>query len=298
MATHWAGVAAMVAFTVLPVPAAPAEPEPEYAGGTTCIECHADMTDTLAPTPHGKAGFSELSDRACETCHGPAKAHAEDPGDSALIPAFERLDARTQARTCQRCHAGAQQFFWQEGVHARRGVTCTTCHSVHHPASPAAQLRTVTAEEQCYTCHRDVRAETWKRSHHPIREGKIGCADCHNPHGSNTDKMIREVSVNEQCYQCHAEKRGPFLWEHPPVRENCLSCHTPHGSNHFKLQKTSTPFLCQQCHSNTRHPGTLYDGATLADALQPSNREFARGCPNCHAAVHGSNHPSSPYLGH
>lgn len=82
------------------------------------------------------------------------------------------------------------------------------------------------------------------------------------------------------------------------VRESCLNCHTPHGSNHLKLQKTSVPYLCQQCHANTRHPGTLYDGTTLADAGRASNRLFNRACLDCHASIHGSNHPSSPYLGH
>ena len=138
----------------------------------------------------------------------------------------------------------------------------------------------------------------WKNSHHPIREGKISCTDCHNPHGTQTRSLIKAASVNEQCYTCHAEKRGPFLWEHAPVRESCLNCHTPHGSNHQKLQKTATPYLCQQCHSNTRHPGTLYDATTLADQSRASNRIFNRACLDCHSAVHGSNNPSSPYLGH
>jgi DmsE family decaheme c-type cytochrome len=116
--------------------------------------------------------------------------------------------------------------------------------------------------------------------------------------------MVKAASVNDQCYSCHAEKRGPFIWEHAPVRENCLTCHTPHGSNHLKLQKTSVPFLCQQCHSNTRHPGTLYDGLrvpTLEDERPnplASNRLFNRACLDCHPAIHGSNHPSAPYLGH
>ena len=39
-----------------------------------------------------------------------------------------------------------------------------------------------------------------------------------------------------------------------PVRENCLNCHTPHGSNQASLLVTPIPFLCQQCHSSTRHP--------------------------------------------
>lgn len=270
----------------------------EYAGAETCLECHADMGDTLAPTPHGKGGFGKLSDRGCETCHGPAKAHSENPDDASLLPSITKWSAAEQAQTCQQCHSGSSQFFWPEGQHAKRGLTCTSCHSVHSPLSETAQLHSARADEQCFNCHKDVRAETWKRSHHPIREGKISCTDCHNPHGSATDKMIQASSVNEQCYNCHTEKRGPFLWEHPPVRESCLNCHTPHGSNHQKLQKTSVPFICQQCHLNTRHPGTLYDRTTLGDGTRPSNRDFARACVNCHAAIHGSNHPSAPYLAH
>ena len=71
-----------------------------------------------------------------------------------------------------------------------------------------------------------------RTSHHPVREGKMGCASCHNPHDGNRPKMIKADSVNELCYTCHAEKRGPFLFEHAPVREDCVSCHEPHGTNH------------------------------------------------------------------
>ena len=42
------------------------------------------------------------------------------------------------------------------------------------------------------------------------------------------------------------------------MRENCLNCHNPHGSNHDKLLVSQQPWLCQRCHLNTRHPGTLY----------------------------------------
>jgi hypothetical protein len=42
----------------------------------------------------------------------------------------------------------------------------------------------------------------------------------------------------------------------------------------------------------------LYDATTLADAGRASNRLFNRACLDCHASIHGSNHPSSPYLGH
>jgi DmsE family decaheme c-type cytochrome len=278
-----------------------APPAQGYAGSDVCQACHGELAEHLADTPHGKAGFAKLSNLGCETCHGPAAAHAENPDDPALRPSFTKKSPAAQSQACQTCHDGRQQFFWHGSRHDTRGLSCATCHSVHNPKSDHAQLKTVTEAEQCFTCHKDVRAETWKTSHHPIREGKITCTDCHNPHGAQAPKMIRAASVNDQCYTCHTEKRGPFLWEHPPVRESCLNCHTPHGSNHLRLQKTSVPYLCQQCHSNTRHPGTLYDGLrvpTLEDPARGSNRVFNRACVDCHAAIHGSNHPSSPYLGH
>ncbi len=281
-----------------PPPAQPAAAGAEYVGSETCAACHTDLSDHLAKTPHGKGAFASLSAHGCETCHGPGGAHVEDPENPALQPKVTRLTTRQQSAMCQSCHDGKSQFHWQGSVHDRRGLSCLSCHSVHKFKSQDAQLKAATEVEACVSCHKNVRTDLWKSSHHPVREGKMSCSDCHNPHGTQTAKMITADSVNDQCYSCHAEKRGPFLWEHAPVRESCLNCHSPHGSNHQKLQKTSVPYICQQCHSNTRHPGTLYDGTTLADQARASNRIFNRSCVDCHAAIHGSNHPSSPYLGY
>ena len=261
-----------------------------YVGGDMCVECHEEYGEAIAGTSHGRGGFRSLSEHGCESCHGPGSVHVEDP--EAFQPRVSDLSAEDQSAMCQGCHDGAGQFFWTGSEHEGRGLSCLTCHSVHDYKSEVAQLKTKSTMEQCFTCHKDVRAESWKRSHHPIREGQIGCNDCHNPHGAQADKMVNAASVNDQCYSCHAEKRGPFLWDHAPVRENCTNCHTPHGSNHLKLQKTSVPYICQQCHSNTRHPGTLYDATTLATGTSPSNRDFSRACLNCHSAIHGSNHTS------
>jgi DmsE family decaheme c-type cytochrome len=246
-----------------------------------------------------------MAPHGCETCHGPGSLHVEDPDNDALRPRVTRMTPEQQSETCQTCHDGREQLFWESSKHAKRDLSCASCHSIHSPQSDDGQLQLASDVEQCATCHKDVRAETWKNSHHPIREGEITCADCHNPHGSPAERMVRGDSINDLCYTCHTEKRGPFLWEHAPVRESCMTCHTPHGSNHAKLQRVAVPYLCQQCHANTRHPGTLYDARNLPvapDGLpvpsSPSNRIVERGCVNCHSAVHGSNHPSSPYLAH
>jgi DmsE family decaheme c-type cytochrome len=118
----------------------------------------------------------------------------------------------------------------------------------------------------------------------PVREGKLECLSCHNPHGSAGPSLLAEYSVNENCYRCHAERRGPFLWEHPPVREGCTNCHDPHGSIYDRLLLRDTPRLCQECHNIAEHPAEPFgSGARYV---------YNRSCLNCHATIHGSNHPS------
>jgi DmsE family decaheme c-type cytochrome len=97
--------------------------------------------------------------------------------------------------------------------------------------------------------------------------------------------------VNETCYTCHSEKRGPYLWEHPPVVENCANCHDPHGSNHEKMLKVPRPRLCQQCHP-TGH------GGPLAKPSDPAQVRFVfnKACNNCHFNLHGSNHPAGAFF--
>jgi predicted CXXCH cytochrome family protein len=88
----------------------------------------------------------------------------------------------------------------------------------------------------------------------------------------SVEGLMAKASINDTCYQCHAEKRGPFLFEHAPVRENCLNCHTPHGSNQNTLLVAPIPFLCQQCHSNFLHPNNLQTHQALGTGIHPGQR--------------------------
>jgi DmsE family decaheme c-type cytochrome len=263
-----------------------------------CLSCHDAAASGMKHTPHASL------EQACVSCHDANKAaehmSAQIDGKSVPGPTLKKLTAENLDATCLKCHDKGHQANFSGGVHERRNVSCVSCHSVHEPKSPKAQLKMASQSETCFQCHQTIRGKTMRSSHHPIREGRMECASCHDPHDSTSPKMISAAYVNEKCLECHTEKRGPFLWEHAPVRESCLNCHDPHGSNHDKLLVAKQPFLCQRCHLSTRHPGTLYDarnstaGATVAAV---SNREVEHSCRNCHVNIHGSNAPSGEYLG-
>jgi DmsE family decaheme c-type cytochrome len=150
--------------------------------------------------------------------------------------------------------------------------------------SEKALLAKATEIDTCAQCHLTRRSQTFRNAHMPLREGKMTCTSCHNPHGTVTRALLPVDSPNDNCYRCHADKRGPFLWEHAPVTENCMNCHDPHGGVRDKMLKLSPPRVCQQCHIETRHP---------TEARLPTNKfVIGRACLQCHANIHGSNHPS------
>jgi DmsE family decaheme c-type cytochrome len=286
------GLAALLALLTAPARAQEPGQASGFAGSDQCAECHEDIAKGLTDSVHGQKGFSMRSDQGCEACHGPGEAHIEGGGDITKIRSFKVLEASDASAACLECHEKGKQMMWRGSTHENRNLACTECHSVHQFKSDKFQLKTAKVEDTCSDCHLQIKAQIQKTSHHPIREGLLSCADCHNVHGTQADALVSANSVNEKCYECHTEKRGPFLWDHPPVRENCLNCHVPHGSSHVKLLATRRPYLCQQCHLDTRHPGTLYD----ANNLLTSNREFSRSCSNCHLTLHGSNHPSGAFF--
>jgi DmsE family decaheme c-type cytochrome len=275
---------------------------------TDCQACHEKaLGPAFQQTSHAKLADS------CAKCHPNVAEHvkAQMSGEAnAPVPSLKKVSAQQINETCLSCHEKARQANYNSSMHARRNVACTTCHSVHSPKSPHGQLKTARDSETCFTCHKQQRAMSMRASHHPVREGKIACSSCHNPHDGNSPKMLNADSVNELCYQCHTEKRGPMAFEHAPVREDCASCHEPHGSNHERLLKQKLPNLCYNCHfSSSGHFGTGEDnlltpvgGVAVAPPGAPNgyptvNSRFAgRSCRNCHVKLHGSNHPAGAFF--
>jgi DmsE family decaheme c-type cytochrome len=267
----------------------------DYAGEATCLTCHDGMQKGYADSLHGRKAHprAPAAQHGCESCHGPGAKHAEDPAVPGSIRRFARIPANEASAACLTCHERGAHALWQGSVHDSRNLSCVTCHSVHAFKSGRAQLKTTREMDTCATCHRDKVAKVDRSGHMPLREGKMECSTCHNPHGSTNVRQLRKGdSIAEACTLCHADKRGPYLWEHAPTRDGCVTCHDPHGSSNERMLVAKPPILCQRCHIATRHPSTIYDGALIGSAPTPSVRIYARSCVTCHSNIHGSNHPS------
>ena len=263
-----------------------------YVGAKVCTTCHASQAELFSHTVMGKIGKTQKGKFDCENCHGPGSAHVKAGGGRGVggIISFRPNDLSRTAEEnnaiCLTCHERGDRTNWPGSTHDTRGLMCTNCHTVMKQVSRKFQLKTAFEPDTCFQCHKDRRAQMFRSSHMPLREGKMVCSNCHNPHGSFTEALLKKDSINDTCYTCHAEKRGPFLFEHLPVRENCDNCHDPHGSvNEFSL-KLSRPRLCFECHQagHGQNAG-INQGTTMG-----------RSCQNCHTYVHGSNSPAGGAL--
>ena len=278
-------------------------------GDAKCTRCHAEEEEypvlAIGKTRHGVRADARTP--SCTSCHGESETHANKPENQKERPRPDvvfrgrQVSApETQNGACLSCHQkDAKRSHWEGSQHASNDVSCTGCHQVHTSHDKVRDK--ATQPEVCFACHKEQRTQVMKPSHHPIPEGKMGCSDCHNPHGSVGPKLMKRDSVNDTCYTCHMEKRGPFVHVHEPVAEDCSNCHNPHGTTAENMLKARPPFLCHQCH--TPHGGQVAQiaghGQTSAQITATTsgksgiNYTMARGCVNCHTQIHGTNNPST-----
>jgi len=268
-----------------------------FAGSDTCKVCHEDIYDAFAKTPHhrlevdAKKGWEG---KACEACHGPGQAHTEGPAaDNIRNPA--KLAPAAVDQLCLTCHLNQPtQAGRLESSHARNQIACTACHKVHSSEQPLVGRKFDAVNAQCGGCHLNVQAQFQRPFHHKLPEGAMSCVDCHNPHGSPRPAMLQNFAGNEPgCIKCHGDKRGPFTFEHAPMRwEGCQTCHEPHGSaNPRMLTRAEVRFVCLECHANLPS-GSMAVPSKVAGVVPPAFHDLRspvfQNCTVCHQKIHGS----------
>ncbi len=262
------------------------------AGGVSnedCAVCHDDLAKAFANNPHRVLENSKHFElkNSCESCHGPGEEHVSSGGETDKIVTFKGDSAGKANQMCLDCHKKDHELSdFRGSKHARQGLNCTDCHSVHTGAM-MTRLLTKSSNDLCLECHTERRADFSKPYRHRVTENAIRCTDCHRPHSSADVRQLRSgFSGDQPCLNCHSEKEGPFVYEHAVLRiRNCQSCHEPHGSNNPKMLVRSTVGgLCLECHTSSA--GILgSQPPSIHDLRQPR----WQNCTTCHVTIHGSN---------
>jgi DmsE family decaheme c-type cytochrome len=252
-----------------------------YVGADTCKGCHEDHFQSIEASPHYRTNLPKIRGEevhGCESCHGAGSAHVAGGGDKTKIFTFKGVRPEAITERCMACHeANPEQRDFMRSTHNENGITCLSCHSVHH-----SKLENQLVQKQtplCFSCHVEQKADFQKPFHHRVEEGLIQCNDCHNPHGAVRDRQLRSTPDQDMvCFKCHSDKRGPFVYEHEPIKgEGCQTCHTAHGSPYPRMLITARiNSLCLQCH------------VTIPTGPHPQNA-IRQDCIMCHMSIHGSN---------
>lgn len=150
--------------------------EPAFTSGSDCQACHGAEWNTHIASSHDVV--------ACESCHGPLRAHAADP---ATAPAPEPPAASSET--------------WERGF-------CARCHesTTGHPESfPQVSLEGHYVSGLCLACHdpHSTAARQPPVVSHPL-DFLPACTVCHNPQGLKQLPVGHEEAADEVCLGCHA----------------------------------------------------------------------------------------------
>ncbi len=207
--------------------------------------------------------------------------------------------------TCLGCHEDTGKRFkltshYANVVDSEEGLGggCESCHGPGSVHADSANKRDIirNSSEQCFNCHMAKKAQFQLQHHHPVLEGRMSCSDCHNLHGSEIETLsvVALQKSDQACFKCHKELKGPFVFEHDPMRDGCQTCHNPHGTVYDKLLIADQTSLCLRCHwepSFNNVNGGLGGVPHGVNAGGGGDYFIGRGqeCIDHHRAPHGSN---------
>ncbi|HEV3486268.1 MAG TPA: cytochrome c3 family protein [Vicinamibacterales bacterium] len=199
---------------------------------TLCLTCHTDMTERLSQ-PHRHAPVAAGHCTACHDPHGsPFRFQLPAEGTRTCTTCHEDIaqalgerNVHTPAAaSCQICHdphaAGGPAQLRTAG-----NALCMTCHFDAIGDAQAIDVRVTFGRhphpdlDSLIASGRRIRFDASRAIGHPTQahpvdaredpktKGRtLGCASCHNPHGSPGAKLFRfrATNVSALCVQCHS----------------------------------------------------------------------------------------------
>ena len=252
-----------------------------YAGDSVCLECHEEAKESIASTSHGKSGFDQLSSRGCEACHGPAKAHSEDPGDESLLPTLLNLTptssrhAAKPATRGRRSSSGITAPIASAACRASRAIRCTT--SSPRPGSSRRTPRRSSATSATRTSAPTPGSARTTRSARVRSSAPTATTRTARKRRPSSSTRRSTSSATAVTPRSAARSCGITL---RCARDCTHLSHAPHGSNHLKLQRTSVALHLSAV--PLQHPAPRARSTTATTQRRRratvSNRDFSRAC--------------------
>jgi predicted CXXCH cytochrome family protein len=190
-----------------------------------CAGCHSTGSD------HYAQSWVELN-IACESCHGPGKAHAEKPATGNIVnPA--RLSVARSMDVCLSCHQAGKppgdDYAWAVGYQPGMDLA-----KFWKGLEPEAGKQTAEFWHNG-TAHKNrVQGNTFLQS--VMAHEGLQCTACHDAHGSShRSQNLKSADTNALCLTCHGPEKSPG------PKYKSLSDHTHHGL-------LSAGSRCIECH--------------------------------------------------
>ncbi len=185
--------------------------ENKYAGSQVCTGCHEKE--------HGVKQGGYHRDLSCESCHGPAQKHTENPAE--VKPSSPKK--RDYCSFCHNYNSSRPTGFPQINPVTHNPLKpCIACHNPHNPAPPKAP-------RSCAACHAQIE-RTKVASYHALLE----CMVCH------------------KTPERHKTAPRAFTPTKPDKREFCGKCHDKNlsakGVPAVNMETHGEKYVCWQCH--------------------------------------------------
>jgi predicted CXXCH cytochrome family protein len=201
----------------------------------TCVNCHAtnlarnydQSTNTFATT------WTEMG-IGCEACHGPGRAHIDDP-EHLNVFSMKKVPPRQLFDACAYCHGNKNNVFF--------GFKPGDRYDDY--AQPFLISQPIPANDPQGEFWPDGRASRFNRPQSLtvagcFRNGEATCTSCHRMHGAENNHSLKVAidtpdgghsrDSDRLCTQCHAEYEGKSAERHAhhaPESQGsrCINCH-------------------------------------------------------------------------
>ncbi|MCK4765669.1 MAG: cytochrome b/b6 domain-containing protein [Candidatus Aminicenantes bacterium] len=238
------------------------------------------------------AGFAEMTNADCLTCHGDKELEAETERGKTLtlfVPEDVLAGSVHEDLSCTDCHKGDKKDVFEDVPHGGKPlrVDCHTCHEdiysafVKEDIHGRGLIKKNPRAPDCYHCHsgHDILPMSSPDSRMSKKNQPDTCGSCHGQEKLNLEDNITKRNLISR-YKASVHYEAILMGKNGA---NCTDCHSHHNilssaSPRSGVSRTGLADSCQKCHSIEAK--SFWTGAHGAALLHGNND--VPNCSTCH----------------